>query len=265
MRNLFLFFAKYGNFMLFMALEFLCFYFIINYNQSQKSIFLNSSNLLVGRINKERNSLRAFVGLKDQNEKLLIENAKLIKQLLYYTGYGNQNVIDSSYKFEIIPAIVINQTLKLRHNYITLDKGTDNGVKKGMGIITPNGIVGIIKSVSPHYAKAIYLLNGNIRISAKVKSKEYFGSLIWDSKDYRKMLLSDLPRHADIGIGDTIVTSGFSTVFPPNLDIGLIEDFNVETGSSNYVITVHLMEDLSQIRHVFIIESFAAEELKTLE
>lgn len=256
MRNIILFFATYGSGFLFIVLEILCFTMIVNYNQNQKSIYLNSANILSGKIYKETQGFVDFFKASDLSDSLHRENTELQRRLLYYEGYGKSpNISQEEFPFNFYPAKVINQSINTRNNYLTIDKGLADGIKPDMAVISRDGIVGIVKSVNRNYALVLSILNSNSRISAKLRRNNVFGNLIWEDLDPERMNLEAVPTHAEILIGDTIVTSGFSTIFPNNIFIGTIENFNIQKGAANYNISVKLNNDLSSTEYVYIIEN----------
>lgn len=266
MRNLLLFFAKYGSSFLFIILEVLCFYLIINFNQSQRSIFLYSSNLFTGKLYKEKQKVTDVFSLSDEMDSLRLENAELLRRTLYYEGYGNPPIIDTAtFAYDLIPAKVINQSINSRTNYMTINKGAEDGIMLDMGLISNDGILGIINHVNSSYSRAISILNSNIRISAAVKNKGYFGNLIWPNYDTERMNLEAVPKHANIEIGDSIVTSGYSTIFPSDIFIGRIETFDVRKGAANYTISVKLNNDLSKTKYAYIINNYKQKEQLDVE
>ena len=257
MRNLLLFFAKYGSSFLFILLEILCFYLIVNFNQSQRSIFLYSSNVITGKLYQEKQKVTDVFRLSDEVDSLRQENAVLLRRVLYYEGYGNPPTIDTSkFAYDLIPARVINQSINSRNNYMTINKGSNDGIAMDMGLISHDGLLGIIDNVNTKYARAISMLNSNIRISASIKNTGYFGNLLWRNNDIERMNLEAVPKHANITVGDSIVTSGYSTIFPANIFIGKIETFDVRKGAANYSITVKLNNDLSQTKYAYVINNY---------
>jgi len=193
------------------------------------------------------------------------ENALLRENLLQLKGYTTEIEVDTSFKFDLIPASIINQEYRFRNNYLTLNKGIRDGISKDMGVMNSDGILGIIKGSSEKYSLVISLLNTDTRISARIKNGNFFGNLYWAGRDPAYMILESIPRYADISVGDTIVTSGYSTIFPADIMIGVIENFELKEGTSNLDIQVKLSADLTNISSVYIINNKDKEEIKTLE
>ena len=147
---------------------------------------------------------------------------------------------------------------------MTLCRGEKDGIRKGMGVISKQGVVGIVKAVSRNYATVQLILNGQSSVSVKIKSKNYHGNLIWDSEDIQKMTLIDVPKHATIEKGDSLVTSGYSISYPPEIYVGIIEDFMIEGGGNNYNIDVKLDYDLARLEYVYVVNFIDADEKATL-
>jgi rod shape-determining protein MreC len=162
-------------------------------------------------------------------------------------------------------AKVINNSTNKRQNYITLDKGGINGIKPEMGVISSKGVVGIVKNVSGNFSSVMSVLHEKNKLSAKIKKSGYFGSLVWGNNSYRIADLKDIPNHVKLAIGDTIVTSGFSSIFPENILIGTVKEFDLPEGNNFYNIKVEFAEDYKRISHVYIIRSLLKEEKELLE
>jgi len=273
MRNLVYLIFRYSAFLAFVTLEIICFALIVNFNKSQGEIWAHSSNLLVGRLNSTMQGVEDFFLLNQRNDSLQIENAKLLQTILNYRMDSGDNSFqeyeklsaDSTVSYRLIPARVSGKTVHLRNNYLTLSKGRRDGLREGMGVIIEKGVVGIIKSVSENYATVLMILHSQSRISAKVLNKEFHGNMIWESSDPREMNLKDVPKHASIARGDTIVTSGYSISFPPLIPIGKISRLEVEEGNNSYDIEVKLDYDLSSTAQVYVVAFQEMTEKKSLE
>jgi len=265
MRNLIALIVRFGSFLTFLVLEILCLILIVTYNPSQRDIYLNSSNLFAGSILSQRNKIDKYLSLEETNEKLQKENAELKEEMLLLKGFNQENNIDTTLKFELIPAAVIKQEYRLRNNHITLDKGLSSGIEKDMGVISSDGIVGIVKGVSKNYARAMSILNMDTRIGAMIKSTGHFGPLVWKGSDPQFAILESIPRYAEITVGDTIITSGHSTIFPKGINIGRVESFDLVSGTSFYALKVKLTTDMTKLDYVYVIENLHKSELDTLE
>jgi rod shape-determining protein MreC len=257
MRNILLLFARYGAHILFIGIEIFCFFLIVNYNQTQKDIYLNSIGLLNGKINQRVDKLSDYLYLQEVNDSLISENAKLLEQIINASSNNQKTVFlqDSVLKeFKIIPSAICNKTINLKNNYITLCKGESSGIRKDMGVISEKGIVGMVRSTSKDFSIVLPIINVLSRTSVAIKNKAYFGTMLWRDTHPLYVTVEEIPKHADLGVGDTIITSGFSSVFPKGIEIGKITNFSVEPGSANYTIDVTLNNDLSKIEYVYVID-----------
>jgi rod shape-determining protein MreC len=187
------------------------------------------------------------------------------KQYFYEsdTTPGYQGLEPGKYKF--IPARVINNTVNKQYNYFTLNKGSRQGIMPDQGIIAENGVVGVINNVSDSYSTGISLLNKRLKISAKIKKNNYFGSISWEGPSYRYVQLNEIPPHVEVAYGDTIVTSGSSTYFPEGIMIGTVESCEIKGGDSFYTIRVKLAVDFKSITFVNVIQNYDKAEIMMLE
>lgn len=271
MQNLIQLFLKYGNAILFLFLEFICFFLIINFNKSQNEIFLHSANLFSGKVNEEVQKTQDYFTLNAQNDSLLRENAKLLQTIINFRVFDKSNSFqqyeskDSIVDYELSPSRICGKTIHLRNNHITLCKGAKNGIKKGMGVISSKGIVGIVKEVSDNYAHVITILHSQSKISASLLNRDFHGTLIWNTGDPQILRLITLPKHANVAIGDTLVTSGYSTVFPYGLPIGSVETFDFDQGGNYYDVSIRLFNNISNISHVYLVNFITKEEKEVFE
>jgi rod shape-determining protein MreC len=230
-----------------------------------RSRFFNSANWLSGSIYSTRSDITSYFKLREENQELLEENTRL-KGLLYNTESQDAEELNrDSITYEVIPARIIKNSYALRNNYITLDKGTTDGVEQDMGVITSRGILGIVEQTTKKFSAVQSLLNTRSNINAKIKNTNNFGSLKWDTDDYDVVQLEDIPRIVPLNIGDTIVTGAMSSIFPENIPIGTIKKFDLMTSESFYIIDVDLFNDMTNIRNVYIINNKNRQELQLLE
>ena len=175
-------------------------------------------------------------------------------------------VVDSGMQpFSFIVANVINNSIARPFNYITLNKGSLDGVKPEMGVIDASGVVGIVSVVGPRSSRVISLLNPHFRLSCKLKGTDNFGSLVWDGRDPEVALLEELPRHTVSHAGDTVVTSGYSSVFPPGLPVGLVMDEAGNDHGDFFTLKVRLLSDFAALNNVQVVVSDMSAEVKSLE
>ena len=206
------------------------------------------------------NSLKSYTNLRETNKRLLQENQILLDQILLKEKLPSETITYSSIPLQVIRNSFINS-----YNYITLKGGENSGVKNEMGLVTAHGIVGVVQFVQRRYANAISILNKDLKINAKLKNSNHFGSLTWTGNDPTKMKLFDVPKTATIKIGDTINTGGMSTIFPPNLPIGSISNFIDDPSASFYDIEITLIQDMTNLGTVFAIDHPRAEEVKSVQ
>ncbi|MDB4438996.1 rod shape-determining protein MreC [bacterium] len=270
MRNLINLILRYSALILFLLLELASFILIVNYNKSQKEIWAHSSNLLTGNIFEKVEGVQGFFDLQEVNDSLIAENGKLLETIINYRINSKNNSFqrfeekNTVYNYNLIPARICNKTLNLRNNYLTLCKGSLDSLEVGMGVISNNGVVGIIKAVSRDFATVLMVINSESRISAKVTSKNYSGNLVWDDSDMRILSLLEVPKHAEISVGDSIGTSGYSIIFPPDIHIGRIKDYTLAGGSNNFNIKVEMEQDISTLEYVYVIKYLKSSEKDTL-
>jgi rod shape-determining protein MreC len=228
--------------------------------------YTSSANFLSGGIYAAKSNIIGYFGLKKENQNLINENLRLRKLLETYKD-NIDPAIDSSnlpVKYKFVAAEVINNTYSKTKNLLTLKKGSIDGLQIDMGVITSHGIVGIVNNVSKNYATVQSILNTNSQINARLKNSNHFGSLIWNAKDPNVVQLIDVNRLAPVKAGDTIITDGKSTIFPEGLLIGTIKSFALGENDS-YNLNIQLFNDMTNLRHVYIIENIDADEIKLLE
>jgi rod shape-determining protein MreC len=206
------------------------------------------------------NSFTSYTNLRESNNRLLQENQILLDQILYKEKLPSDTLYYSS-----IPLQVIRNSFTNSYNYITLKGGMNSGIKNEMGLVTAQGIVGVVQFVQTRYSQAISILNKDLKINAKLKNSNHFGSLTWTGDDPTKMKLFDVPKTATIKISDTIQTGGMSTIFPPNLPIGSISNFVDDPSTSFYDIEISLFQDMTNLGTVFAIHHPLAEEVQSVQ
>lgn len=264
-RNFLFVFSKFGATFLFVALEILCFYLLITFNQSQKKIWVNSANIFSASVYNRYDKFTSFMDLKEQNEILAKENAQL--RLKKQQVEASSMFVDSTIaaNFQYIPALVINNSVSKTNNYITLNKGKRDGIEKGMGVISMDGVVGIVSRVNKKYCLVNSLLNQQTRISAMLKSNQSIGNVTWRGTSPLYVNMESLPQYVEVIEGDTVVTSGLSTVFPKGHMIGQVKHIDNVKNTGFYNIDVVLESDMSALKHVYIIKNPLYKEIKEFE
>lgn len=270
MRNLIQFIWRQHFTLLFIGLQVIAFFLLVQNNSFQRANFLGFANEVSGGAFEVVAEAKDYLSLKEVNENLAEEIARLKsnKQKSHFGLTPWIKIInDSTYRtqYEYTKARVVNSTVSQRNNYLTLDQGAINGLRSEMGVVCNEGIVGIIKNVSDHYTSVISILHSRTQISAKLKSSEYFGVLTWNGEKADIVQLSDIPSHVNIGIGDTVVTRGAGGVFPRGLLIGTIADFEPIEGTDFYEININLAVDFRKVSYVFAVTNKMVEEQKKVE
>lgn len=268
MQQIIFFFIRNKNFLLFCVLFLLSLSLIVKSHSFHKSKFVNSANFLSGGIYSLKSNVTSYFHLKDKNNLLIEENARIRKVI---EGFKESNLIpelDSLLfpsKYNFIPARIINNSYSKTKNRLTLSSGAKNNIKIDMGVITSNGIVGIIDNVSKNYATVQSILNTKSQINAKLKSSYHFGTLIWNTINSNIVQLVDVPRLAPVVLGDTITTGGKSTIFPKGILIGTIKDFSLGDDENYYNINIQLFNDMTNLEYVYVIENIDIQEIMSIE
>ena len=269
MRNLIDFLFRNGVFLVFILLEIFCFYLVVKFNGEQSEIYHSATASISGSINDRVGGIVRYWNLDVVNDSLRAENAQLRRQLastdkgvLSYTRGTDDS---STVVFNVIPAKIIQNSIGNRNNYLMLNKGTDHGLRAGLGVTSGENPIGIVVGASRHYSRVMSVLHGNAMISASIRGKGYFGSLIWRGFNPGQMELDAIPKHAQLYVGDTVVTSGYSQIFPSDMLIGTIDTFWLPRGSNFYRINVDLFPDMSKIRTAYIYDNMYSTELDSLE
>lgn len=275
MRNLWLFLVRYNTFFWFILFFVVSISLVVNNNNYQRSSFINSSNLVVGSFYSKVNSWKEYMHLVDANEDLLKENALLRYQLQNriatetdsITEKLNTDSIANTDRYNFIVASVVNNSVHRKNNYITIDKGSLDGIQTGMGVITSNGVVGTVLNVSSHFSTIKSLLHPTEKISVSVDSTAAaFGSLVWgDNTESRFAMVRDIPNHVKLYVGQPIYTSGFSTKFPKGLKVGYIVQTDIVSGGSFKDVRILLTTKFEKLTHVYIVHDKLAEEKMELE
>ena len=251
-------------------MEVFCSYLIIQNNNFQRASFINSTNKVAANIQTVVNQITEYINLKTANEALTRENAGLrsfVPDVFYIDSVQQKIADDSIYhqQYSFMPAKVINNTTNRRNNYLTLNRGSIQGVKQEMGVISSHGVVGIVKDVSEHFCSVISILHKDTRISTKMKKSNYIGSLVWDGYHAGYAKLKDIPKHVKLAKGDTLVTSSYSAIFPEGIMIGVIDEFEPKAGDNFYSIDVKLSTDFDNLSYVYLITNILKEEQRKLE
>ncbi|WP_350286235.1 rod shape-determining protein MreC [uncultured Croceitalea sp.] len=264
MQRIINFILSYRNTFLYIFLLLISLVFTLRSHSYHQSKFFNSSRWLTGSIYNTADGITSYFNLKEENERLATENEKLRLQLFNRSensGIGDSLVIN----YEVVNAKITKNSYASPRNYLTIDKGKRQGIAQDMGVITTKGILGIVENTSNNFATVQSILNTKSNINAKIKNTNYFGSLIWDAKKYNVVQLIDIPRLVPVKVGDTIVTGAMSSIFPENIPIGVIKNYNLNEAQSFYNIDIDLFNDMANIKNIYIIKNRNREEVLELE
>lgn len=268
MRTLLRFIQKYHNLMLFLLLEAIAVAFMVQHSNFQRSKLVGFNRQVSGFLYSRVEGAREYLSLREVNEKLMMENLALRNQMDKISSLVDSSSVISSfedpYRYYYMPAEVVHNSVYKQYNYITLDKGKDDGVFRDMGVISDEGLVGIVFESSDNFSTVIPIINRDFRLSVKIKSNNYAGILQWEGDSPLYAILSEIPFHVMIQEGDTIITSGFSSIFPEGILVGEIESFSLEQGNF-YDIRVKLSNDFQRLYRVNIIRNYRQEEQLNLE
>lgn len=270
MRNLIFFIYKYYTFFLFLLLEIISLLIIFRYNNYQKASFLNFTGAASNGVYSAINNANSYFHLQSVNDSLMVENARLHGQLMnaFYSKSFTQNIVnDTNYKqqYTYISANIVNNSVTRRNNYITIDKGSDHGIERGMGVICNNGIVGAVQFVSKRFSVILSFLNSQAKVSVKLRKNNAFGSLVWEGGDPQIAALNDVNKHVPVKDGDEVITSNYSTIFPEGIPVGKVVSHELDEGENFYSISVNMYTDFGTLRNVYVIRNLLKEEQMQLE
>lgn len=293
MQNLFAFIWRNSFYFLYLILIIVSLMLMSQNNYYQRTILINTTNGFTGGLLSLTSNFSDYLKLKSANKALAEENARLLSRAKYLylntgienvpppdsgviTGYyatgqnfpENSTLTDTSKlirQFEFIAAKVISNSVNRRNNYLKLNKGSLQGVRPNMAVIAPNGLVGQVVEVSSNFSSVMSVLNRNSRVSSKHKSSNQVGSLLWDGTSYRMGKLVDIPSHVQIFPGDSIVSSGYSHVYPEGVLIGTVEEAKLESGASFYQVTVRFSADFNKLSYVYVVNNLMRSELMRLQ
>lgn len=274
-RELLNFFIRNSKWFVFIILMVVSTILLVRSNPLHQSIYLTSANAVSSTVYEWSSNVTSYFNLREQNEALNRRNADLQSEILLLNKqveYLREQVlqdtltmIDVLQPYDFVVAHVVKNSVMAPHNYITLNKGSADGIRPEMGVIDQNGVVGVVNVVGEHSSRVISLLNPYFRLSCKIKGNDNFGSLVWDGNDPRYAILEDLPRHTVFNTGDTIITNGYSAVFPPGIPVGIVEG-SADNGNDNFFsLRIRLMTDFTALDNVQVVINYLAEELKAIE
>jgi rod shape-determining protein MreC len=270
MKNLLNFIYRNNFFFVFLVLEFICVFILIRNNGYQGSSLLNSSNAISANIYAVQANTKEYLLLKDENERLAEQNNYLLNRLkMGYAALPLKTYThhDTLYRqdYEFMSGKVINSSVTKRNNYLTLNIGSQLGVTRDMAVISSNGIIGIVKDVSPNFSSVMSILHKDVRVYCQLKKDGVYGPLIWDGSDYRYSNLINIPTYSKIQKGDTVITSSLSGIFPEGLLVGFVESYERRQNESFYTVKVRLSADFKKVNHISVVRYNKKTERDSLE
>ncbi|MEM6829407.1 MAG: rod shape-determining protein MreC [Bacteroidota bacterium] len=248
---------------LFIGLQLVNVWLIVKYNQRHNANFLNSSNTLAAKVSSSSQDVSDYFSLSQINEQLILENERLQSELnsIYFRNYS----VDTIDRYTVIGARVVNNSFRRAKNFLTIDVGKRDSIFPGMGVISPSGVVGQVKSVSNNYSTVYSVLHPNVMVSSIIKRTSTICTVQWDQRTYNKATLRYVPRHIPLEIGDTVLTSGYNSVFPQGVSVGIVDELNLEDHMTFYEAKVKLSTDFTSLPNVFVIVNELQPEIDSLE
>lgn len=275
MRNLLNFLLKYDYWLLFIFLEVVSTILLFRFNSYQGSVFFTSANQVSGTVYKGVNEITSYFGLHGINRDLVQRNIQLELEVEQLSKALHEYVKDTVaiarlregvlQHYTLCPARVVNNSVTFSDNYITIDKGATDGVATEMGVVSGSGIVGIVYQTSSHFSLVLPVLNTKSSISCKIHRTDYFGTLKWEGGSSQYAWVKDIPRYSEFTLGDTVVTSGHSAVFPEGIPVGVVDDMADSHDGLSYRLKVRLFTDFARLNDVSVIRSKAGVEQAALE
>ncbi len=272
MSSLLQLFTRSGAFFMFAALEILCFYLIVNFNSAQQEIAAESWTLYSGKVMQRVNKLQDFISLREQNQRLQEENAEL-RSLLPNAVHTERINIDSviqqsdsiRQRYTFVSADIINKSPLSANITYVINRGYIHGIEKHQGVINDRGVIGIVIAVSARHARVMSLLHRDMRLSAGLRGKNFFGSLAWQGGDARYATLTSIPEYAAVAPGDTIETTGFSNIFPTGVPVGKVTDISTPPGGNTYTLQVELFNEFFGLKHAYVVRNLLKGDLELLD
>jgi rod shape-determining protein MreC len=279
MRRLLDFLIGKRHWFLFLLLEVVSFMLIYRNHAYQQSVMLSTANIVSANIVSFTGSVTSYLNLRDKNRMLIERNGELEIELLRLQRQVESMIADTTsfhafaaeeppsrqFPYEVTMARVVNNSVMYLSNYITINKGSADGISPDMGVVSESGVVGVVSIVSDYYSVVIPVLNPKFRLSCKVLGSGYFGLMSWDGRSTRYAKLDELPRHAEFKEGDIIVTSSYSGMFPEGVMVGSVSSFERQRDDNFYSLTVRLATDFHRLSSVMVIKNYHQKEQTQIE
>jgi rod shape-determining protein MreC len=275
-RNIFLFIRRYFNFLFFLVLQIIALSFLFRYNKFHEAAFMGVANELTGRVSSKYSNIEYYFHLKKTNESLAQQNEQLLNQLQnnFQSPDSLTTVVIDSTKIDTTATLrrylwrgarVVNNSVSLQNNFITIHRGERQGVRKDMGVISPQGIVGMVVNTSENFAVVMTMLNRQSSVSAKIKKTGEIGKVQWDGKSPDRITMINIPKSVPVAKGDSVVTSGYSLSFPPGIMIGVVSDVIDDKTSNFYTLTLKPSTNFYSLEFVTVVDNLQKDEQKKLE
>ncbi|MBP5210686.1 MAG: rod shape-determining protein MreC [Bacteroidales bacterium] len=251
----------------FVALEIISLILITNSSIIQKYRIMGSVRSVQSYFWDKGNSIGRYLSLKDENDALIRENYALRQQLTdlkSFAFYSDSLEMDIEGPYALIAATIIKNSTNKQHNYLILNKGAKDGITEGMGVVSPDGVVGVINAVTDNFAHVISFLNTSQSVSVKLAKSNYYGPMKWDGVSSNNAIMGDVPLFCEAAPGDTVVTSGFSAIFPPNIPIGVVSDVE-SIGGLYKTLDIRLFQNFNSLSSVYIVANRDVDQIKELE
>ena len=265
------FFVRSRNFILFVLLEVLSFYFIINTSNYWSATYFNTSNRYAAKVLAWSNAANDYARLRQVNADLALENQRLNAQLtqlvqskpLAPAEYKADSAFANRFMFKV--AKVVNNTTQFANNYITIDKGTDDGIQPGMGVISPTGVVGKVKSCNQHFSVITSILHSGFYVSSALTKADDIGTARWDGVDPHLIKLNDISLTKTVAKGDSVVTSERNSTFPPGILVGYVRTVGIQPNGAFHDITLDLATNFGNLSFVYVVGNRLKEQQEELE
>jgi len=285
MQKLLAFIVAKRHWFLLIICEIISFSLIYRNNAFQRNLIMSSANAVTGRLLTISNTVFSYFDLQHANQELLEQNSRLEMEVVRFqellnnistdkTSFGqvflkdtvlSDSLIKRSFTYKYIPARAISSSVNLQHNLITINKGSDDGIASDMGVVSPQGLVGIVTTVNNRFAVVMPVLNIKFKVSCKIQHTHFSGSLSWKGGDVRYAYLDQIASHAVFQVGDTIVTSGYSDAFPPGVMVGIIESFDKQNDDNFYSLKVRFATDFQSLNALNVIDNQSLRQQKEIE
>ena len=276
MRNIFLFIRRYFNFLFFLVLQIVALSFLFRYNKFHEAAFMGVTSELTGRISSKYSNVEYYFRLKKINESLAAQNEHLLNSLPsdFQSPDTTQRIVVDTTRYDTLHATrkyiwrgarVVNNSVSMQNNYITIHRGEQQGVTKEMGVVSPQGLVGVVVNASENFAVVMTMLNRQSSVSAKLHRSGEIGKVQWDGRTPDYVTMINIPKSASVSTGDSVVTSGYSLSFPPGIMIGTVSEVIDDKSSNFYSLKVKPSTNFYNVEYVTVVDNLQKEEQKKVE